>query len=157
MEKLDKQMIHHVGFVVANLDETVKQFKDFYGVSDFNIYDFTPSRVWSYGKEVYDYKLKIAMSASKDARTGIEIIQPLSGEGVHKEFLVAGNSGMHHVCISVDDDYDDWRDRFASNGYRFVFESETEDEVIGYRRCFYAEDTIAGMIIEIKEQPYFRK
>jgi len=150
-------MIHHIGFVVPNLDKTVKYLKDFYGFSDFQIYDFTPSRVWSYGTEVSNYKLKIAMSISKDMRTGIEIIQPLSGEGVHKDFLKAGNGGMHHICISVDADYDEWRKQFEEKGYQFVFESETEDEIIGYRRCFYAEDPIAGMIIEIKETPYFRK
>ncbi len=157
IQGLDKRSIHHVGFIVKNIDDAVEQFKSFYGISEFQIYDFTPSRVWSYGKEVFGYKLKIAMSVSEDMRTGVEIIQPLSGEGIHKDYLTDGNNGMHHICISADKDYDEWRQAFADRGYRFLFESETEDEVIGYRRCFYAEDPIAGMIIEIKETPYFRK
>lgn len=157
LKGLDERQIHHVGFVVNNLEEAVKQFKEFYKISDFQIYDFKPSRVWSYGEEVYDYKLRIAMSTSADTKTEIELIQPISGSGVHKDFLSSGNMGMHHICISADDDYDEWRKIFVEKGYSFVFEAETEDEIIGYRRCFYAEDPVAGMVIEIKEEPYFRQ
>jgi catechol 2,3-dioxygenase-like lactoylglutathione lyase family enzyme len=156
-QETSKFNIHHVGYVVKDLEGAVEHFKDCYGLNEFKVYDFVPSKVWSYGKEVFGYKLRIAMSAAVDGKAGVEIIQPIGGEGVHKDFLTNGGEGLHHVCISVDNDYDAWREKFVKKGYRFVFESETEDDVIGFRRCFYAEDPVTSMIIEIKETPYFRK
>lgn len=148
--------IHHVGFIVGDIDKAIQHFIDFYNVPGFNIYDFVPNKVWSYGKEVQNYRLRIAMSTSAINQTGIELIQPITGEGVHRDFLSSGRSGLHHVCISTDNDYSLLKERFLKKGYEFIFESETEDNTIGYRRCFYAQDKDTEMIIEIKESPYFR-
>ena len=55
------------------------------------------------------------------------------------------------------DDFDYWKDFFLQRGAKFLFESETEDEINGYRRCFYADDPEYGMVYEIKEKAHFRK
>lgn len=148
--------IEHVGYVVKDLGKTIEHFKSFYGIKDFQMYDFSPTKAWSYGKKVDNYRLKIAMAQISDTTCKVEIIQPVSGEGVHRDFVEAGNSGMHHVAFRVEE-YDYWRQYFIDKGTEFVFESETEDDVIGFRRCFYAYDKEVDMIFEIKEIPYFRK
>ena len=33
----------------------------------------------------------------------LELIQPVSGPGIHREFLDAHGPGLHHVCFAVDD------------------------------------------------------
>lgn len=33
----------------------------------------------------------------------LELIQPVSGESVHTEFLAASGPGLHHVCFATDD------------------------------------------------------
>lgn len=156
MKKLEDFGIEHVGFIVKDLDAAVAHFKNLYGIEKFQIYDFSPSRAWSYGKEVGNYKLRIAMCGVNDSSSGIEIIQPVSGDGVHKDFIEAGNNGLHHIAFKVDD-YDYWRQHFINSSSRFVFESETEDEINGYRRCFYAEDRENNMVYEIKEMAHFRR
>lgn len=148
--------IAHIGFVVKDRDATVEKFKDMFNIDDFVEYVFTPSRVWSYGELVNEYSLKIAMADVLGHECKIEIIEPLSGDGVHKKFVDSGNSGIHHIAFSVDN-YDYWVDYFKNKGVDFVFESETEDDVKGYRRCFYAEDKVLGTVYEIMEKPYFRK
>lgn len=157
IENLKGYKIHHMGYVVRNLGDTVQHFKDFFGIDNFQIYDFSPTRAWSYGKEIYDYNLRIAMGMMPDGEACIEIIQPLEGEGVHRDFINAGNNGLHHICFTINEGYDHIRTHFDNLGAKFVFESETEDEQIGYRRCFYAEDPETNMVFEIKEAPYFRK
>lgn len=155
MRNLKDYGLHHVGFVVRDLKKTVARFEELYQIKDFSIYPFSPTRTWSYGEEVFGYRLLIAMIFLGNG-SAIEIIQPLEGKGVHSDFVEAGNSGMHHIAFSVDD-FDYWREYFLEKEAKFVFESETEDDVNGYRRCFYAEDQEAGMIYEIKENPYHRK
>jgi len=146
--------LHHVGFVVADLDKAIERFEKLYGLPGGTPYEFRPGKVWSYGEEVDNYCLRISMIGLDDG-SFIELIQPVSGKGVHQDFVDAGNNGMHHIAFSVDN-YDYWHDYFKENNAKFVFEAETEDELNGYRRCFYAEDSEAGMIYEIKENPYFR-
>lgn len=145
--------LHHVGYVVSDLEDTLESMKKNLGVMEYQLYDFKPTRAWCYGREVFDYQLKIAMVALSDRQTNIEIIQAVS-PGMHMD-AAAANSGIHHICFAVTGDYDEWRRHFEEAGAEFVFESETEDAAIGYRRCFYIKDR-TGNIVEVKETPYFR-
>ena len=137
-------------------DKAVERFKEMYQIDDFQVYEFSPTKVWSYGVEVPEYKLKIALGTVNETGCKVEILQSIVGDGVHKHFAQDGDGGMHHICFAVDD-YDYWKEYYVNKGVNFIFESETEDEIIGYRRCFYADDKDLGQVFEIKENPYFRK
>lgn len=154
MKKLMDYPIEHIGFVVPDLEKTRDHISETFGIEEFQVYDFSPTRAWSKGKEVFGYKLKIAMSVIENGKTGFEIIEPLS-EGIHKDMAYSGKKGMNHIAFKVDD-YDYWRNFFREKNAELIFESETEDEVIGYRRCFYVKDDVEDIIYEIKEKAYFR-
>lgn len=154
MKKMIVSGIEHAGYLVKDLDAAMAHFKDMYGIENYAIYNFKPTRAWSHGKEVSNYHLKIAM-ASMSNGSGFELIEHVSGDGVHHDWVAQGNHGLHHLAFYADN-FESCREYCISKGARFVFESETEDEIIGYRRCFYAEDPEYGMIYEIKEKPYFR-
>lgn len=155
MEVLNKYGIEHVGFLVRNLDPVVKHLQEQFPTIEFQFYDYRPLHAWSYGRRVENYHLKIAMGSIPGHDTGLEIIQWVSGDGVHRDFVGSGTGGMHHIAYRVDN-YDYWKDHFSKSGVPFIFEAETEDEKNGYRRCFYAWDEVAGMVYEIKEQAHFR-
>ncbi|MGI6227087.1 MAG: VOC family protein [Peptococcales bacterium] len=151
MKALIDYPIEHIGFVVEDLEESMDRLTNIFGIKKFSVYDFTPTRAWSEGVEVANYQLKIAMAVVDD-KTGFEIIQPVS-EGIHKKMAESGKKGVNHIAFKVDD-YDYWRAFFQQKGARFIFESETEDELNGYRRCFYVEEQ--DLIYEIKEKAHFR-
>ncbi len=148
--------VAHIGYVVKNREEVVDTLTKLFGIKNWKVYTFCPSRAWSYGKEVEGYSLKIAMGTLRDGSCAMEVIEPCTGDGVHWDFVNSGHSGLHHFAFSVQD-YDHWRNYFAQVNVRVVFESETEDDVLGYRRCFYVEDDTLGCVYEIMEKPYFRK
>lgn len=154
MKKLMDYPIEHIGFVVPDLEKTRSHISETFGIEEFQVYDFSPTRAWSRGKEVFGYKLKIAMSVVENGKTGFEIIEPLS-EGIHKDMAYSGKKGMNHIAFKVDD-YDYWRNFFQEKNAELIFESETEDELNGYRRCFYVKDDVEDIIYEIKEKAYFR-
>lgn len=156
-KRLAEQELHHLGFIVKDLESTVRRLQDMYGAAGFLVYNFVPGNVWSYGEKVDGYQLKIAMGTIGTSGLKVEVIEPISGEGFHSDYIKGGKSGLHHVCFSIDADYEQWLERYKSYGMRIVFESETEDDVIGYRRFFYAEDPVAGLVVEVRESPYFIK
>ena len=154
LKTLMKQGIHHIGFVVRSVNETIEKFEDDYGITGFTIYEFAPQKVWSYGDLIANYKLKIAMLNTENGCT-IEIVEPIEGTALHSEFLEQGNKGFHHVCFSVDN-FDYWKEKILAQGKVILFECETEDDSIGFRRGLFSQDTELDMVYEIKEIPYFR-
>ena len=156
MDELKKYSIHHVGLVVPDLDATVQHWKDYYGVTDFKYWTFNPMKAWVYGQPVEEYKLNVAMGTIHPGGCNVEIISPITEYGYHYDFVKSGKTGLNHICFSTDN-YDSTRAHFLEKCGTFLFEAEIEDDIVGYRRCFYAEDTSGDFVYEIREVPYFRK
>ena len=150
--------IHHIGYIVKNLDEALLSFEKLCGFKTDVVYEFAPLNAWNHGEKVDGIVLKIAMiEVSKgESVSRIELIEPLKGVSYHKEIVDEGKEGINHICFSVSN-YDEYKEAFLNEGCEILFEAETEDELFGYRRCMYAEDKTKGLVLEIKEEPYFRK
>ena len=156
MKTVIEKGLHHVGYVVKHLDVALEALESSLGHLEYQKYSFKPMKAWCSGNKIDNYELKIAMINMGEGKTCIEIIEPVS-EGYHMNFVKKDNiGGINHMCFAVDNGYDEIRKQFELEGANFVFESETEDDIIGYRRCFYAKDKL-GNVVEIKETPYFRK
>ena len=147
--------MEHIGVIVESLEESTVYFQKLYGVKKYQYYDYAPLQAWSYGRPVEGYRLKIAMGSLGGSSSMIELIQPVSGEGIHMDFLRAGGRGVHHIAYKVDD-YPHWKAYYQQVGARFLFEAAAEDPVNGYRRCFYVEEPAYGIVVEIKEKAIFR-
>lgn len=155
MDGLQKFGLEHVGVIVEELERADAYFRENFGIETFQYYDFAPLRAWSYGKPVEGYRLKIAMGTVNGRTSMIELIQPVAGEGVHRDFLRAGGTGIHHLAYKVED-FDAWKKHYRDLGVPLLFEAETEDPVNGYRRCLYVEDPAYHLVVEIKEKAVFR-
>lgn len=147
--------IHHVGYVVKDREAAIETFARFCRITECKRIEFRAGRAWLLGRESAEpYEMKIAMLTLPGHPTAIEIIQPVS-EGPHLEFVRETGGGIHHTGFEVGDDYDYWKELLMEQGAQPLFESETEDDAVGYRRCLYVQDG-AGNVIEIKETPRFR-
>ena len=148
--------LHHIGFVVNDRDAVVQEIRRLYGVQDWKNYEFRPGKAWCYGEEVKDYCLKIAMGTLAGGTCKMEVIEPVSAVGTHADVVQSGKGGLHHFAFQVAD-YEKWLAYYIDQGAEIVFESETEDEIIGFRRCIYVKNEELGCVYEIMEIPHFRK
>lgn len=158
MEFILSKKLHHVGYIVADLEAYIAAMKPVLEPFTYAMYDFIPQNAWGVTGIPYPCHLKIAMLKLEGESVAIEIIQPLSNVGYHADVLQEATTteGIHHLCYQVDNkEYEAYREYVAGQKAVFVFESETEDELVGYRRCFYAKID-NKFILEIKETPYFR-
>lgn len=146
--------IGHTGMIVKNIEDCVKRFSTVLGIDSFYVYDFQPMRAWVLGKEIFDCKFRIAMATLKNG-TQLEIIEPISGDTPQMDFIAKGGQGIHHLAFYTDQ-FDAWLMHFKSLGAPILFEAEVEDDVKGYRRCFYAEDERLRCVIEFTSKPVFR-
>jgi len=152
---LMKHGIHHIGFVARNLDEAVELWNVKYGIEGYQRYHFVPQKAWLRGQPVEGFSLNIAMLETTGYCT-IEIVEPDGGNSIFHEFLTDHEEGFHHLCFSVKQ-FDVWKKSLLENGNELLFECETEDEIIGFRRGMFCKDMNLNLILELKEIPYFRK
>jgi catechol 2,3-dioxygenase-like lactoylglutathione lyase family enzyme len=154
-ERPDFPEMSHTGLIVSNIEECVKRFTDVFGIDHFTVYDFKPIQAWSMGEKIEDCKLRIGMARLKSG-SAIEVIQPVSGNTLHQRVISENGGGVHHIAF-VTDEYDRWLSYYRSVNVPILFEAEAEDEVRGYRRCFYADDRELNCMVEIAERAKFRK
>jgi methylmalonyl-CoA/ethylmalonyl-CoA epimerase len=81
--------IHHVGVVVANLDEAYRFWRDTLGL------EFTKSAT------IEDQGVKAALLKVGDSE--IELLEPLSPDNAIGKFLARRGGGLHHLCFETDD------------------------------------------------------
>jgi len=93
--------IVHLGFVVHDVDETMKKLVDLLGMKPWNIWTMKPPflrDITVHGKEVsHGFRAAIAQLEN----TAIELLAPLEGESVYKEYLEKKGEGFHHVAVAV--------------------------------------------------------
>ena len=99
---LDKG-VAQVAFVVKDLDETVKNYWEKFGIGPWTFYTyekpFVPEMTIN-GKDA-DYSMRVALSYFGPMR--IELIEQKRGDTVYKEFIEKHNYGIHHLGVLVDD------------------------------------------------------
>lgn len=81
--------IHHIGIVVANLEEAYRFWRDTLGL------EFTKSAT------IQEQGVKAALLKVGDSE--IELLEPLSPDNGVGRFLARKGGGLHHLCFETDD------------------------------------------------------
>jgi len=92
-----------VGFLVRDLETSIRGYIERFGVGGWQIYTYGPeilNRMIYRGKNVV-YSSRIGLNYISGTR--IELIQPLEGQTIFTEFIEKHGYGQHHLGIYVDD------------------------------------------------------
>ena len=91
--------VQQVALVVRDLDKTMAEYTERLGIGPWWVTLYGPPRLTGMrirGEEVpYSMKLAIAWTGN----TMWELIQPVDGPSIYKEFLAAHGGGLHHVLV----------------------------------------------------------
>ena len=96
--------LNHVGIPVQDLDKTVENFKSF-GASlgrEFMIDSSKFTEYLVYGKTP-DPVVQTRGMFAQIGPLRMELLQPVEGHTVHKEFLERAGEGIGHIAYTVDD------------------------------------------------------
>ena len=92
-----------VAWVTDDIEATERLLSEQFGVGAWTRIDdvvFEPSVTTLRGEPV-EMVLHVSLGYAGDLQ--LELIQPVRGPGIHREFLDAHGPGLHHVCFAVDD------------------------------------------------------
>ncbi len=95
--------VSQVAIVVRNLRSSMKRYWEELGVGPWKVWAFGPSNLADmtlHGKPG-DYSFKVGMAYVGDV--SIELIEPLQGESIFREFLDKKGEGIHHLKCSSQD------------------------------------------------------
>ncbi len=94
----------HVGVVVYNIEKTIERMEKVFDLGNYRINDFPPKG--AEGVQLMFRGEKAEFSARfcfiEMAGKEIELIEPVEGESVWKEFLRENGEGIHHLKYEVE-------------------------------------------------------
>lgn len=99
---LSRLAIGQIGIVVKDLDAAVEDYWRTAGIGPWNIYTTgaPPLRCIYHGHPA-GYQVRLATTMSGQVQ--MELIEYLSGDTIHRDFLASGRAGVEHVGIYVPD------------------------------------------------------
>ncbi|MDD5081879.1 MAG: VOC family protein [Dehalococcoidales bacterium] len=144
-EKSPYAEVWQIGVLVRDLDEAVKYYESL-GIGPF-VYSTGGTPVYRevYGKPAPDVTNRVA-SAQMGA-VSFELVQPVTGKSVQREFLEKHGEGINHLGFMVDD-VDKEVARMAKKGFKVVSSGR---EVAGapFRFAYLDTDKVGGVVFEI--------
>lgn len=141
--------IAQIGFVVRNLEKSIREYERVMGVGPFMVVDFRPEKSFVKGREPAIH-LKIGIAQLTPALS-MELIEVVSGEPYHKDFLEAHGEGVQHLGY-LSDDYDGVLTRARNLGIDVLMWAETEVAGMGHVRGAYLDTLeVLGTLIEVIE------
>jgi methylmalonyl-CoA/ethylmalonyl-CoA epimerase len=98
-----QQGVAQVALVVEDLDKTVANYWNLFGIGPWHFYTYGKPLVkqMSYRGEPSEYAMRVALSYLGPLR--IELIEIVSGDTVYAEFVKAHGYGVHHFGVLVED------------------------------------------------------
>jgi methylmalonyl-CoA/ethylmalonyl-CoA epimerase len=139
--------ISQVAVVCEDLQKTMEQYTKLLGWGPWNVYRHEPPRLHDTelrGKPT-DYTMLGA--ETRVGEMGFELLQPIEGPSIYKEWLEQRGEGLHHVAVMLHD-FDEsaqLKQNFAQIGSRVVMAGR-----IGETIEFYYLDTEPSLKIVLE-------
>jgi methylmalonyl-CoA/ethylmalonyl-CoA epimerase len=90
--------LFQIGIVVSDLDASLRRSAEIFGGTRWRCYDFGSKGRHEYQGAPTAFRVRLALD---DATPQMEMIQPLEGDSIHRDWLAARGEGLHHVGFIV--------------------------------------------------------
>ena len=146
-EKLSLPPIEHIVVVVRDMEKAVEYYSSVFGLGPFNVYVFEPEKQW-FMEKPSSFRLQMGKAMWGDIV--LELIQPIGGESLHKDFLGTHGEGLQHLGFLVPD-YEETFDKFVKAGFAPLTRVETYVEAYkgNLKACYFDTRRVGGIIFEI--------
>ena len=136
--------ISQVALVVNDLEKSMREYTETMGWGPWNIYEYKPPRIHDIVVRGKPQEFTWIGAETPVGATYVELLQPLEGPSIFREFIDRRGEGLHHVgyWAKTMDEADKIRDTFQARGSPLLMSAWID------RVFFYYIDT-SPMIIEV--------
>ncbi|WP_280537737.1 VOC family protein [Halopenitus sp. POP-27] len=142
---IDVPEISQVALVVEDLEDAMERYRRILGIEPWEVYYIGPpeQEEATYYGEPTEAAFEIGYAYLGDLE--IEIIEPLEGDSVHRDFLEEHGEGIHHLACFAFDDVIDVVESFENAGIPVVQSGKWHDTHYIY---FDTRDRLNGVYFE---------
>jgi methylmalonyl-CoA/ethylmalonyl-CoA epimerase len=130
--------ISQIAVVTRDLDKTMKAYHEAFGWGPWNVYEHVPPKL--HHTHLRGKPVSFSMLGAECDVNGVifELIQPLDGPSIYKEWLDEHGEGVQHIACMThsQDESDELKRRFAASGAKVLMGGR-----IGETIEFYYLDT----------------
>jgi methylmalonyl-CoA/ethylmalonyl-CoA epimerase len=139
--------ISQVALVVRDLEQAMKAYHDMLGWGPFNVYEHVPPALHDTFVRGKPVKYTMLGAETNVHGIGFEIIQPLEGPSIYKEWLDQHGEGFHHLAVMKHgaEDSAAFKKEMAVKGAQVLMSGR-----IGETIEFYYLDTVPAVKIIIE-------
>lgn len=134
-----------IGFVVPDLERAISLYEPLFGPFELVEYGRIEGAVFRGKPAPYEIRMGIGYSGELE----LELIEWVSGDTPHKEFIDAGRSGMHHLSFTVED-LDAVVEQGRGLGYEPIWYHAMSDEI----KYAYLERPGDSLLVELTQRPW---
>jgi methylmalonyl-CoA epimerase len=145
-DKLPFSRIDQVGVMVRDMDEAIKYYES------LGIGPFKPLNITAIDRVVYSKTAEDVHNLTRVAELGaiqFELLQPLSGESVQKEFLEKHGEGINHIAFFVDD-IEAETAKLEAKGFEAISKGRFAE---GGGFAYFDTDRVGGVMFELIQWP----
>jgi len=145
---MEFEEISQVAVVVKDLEKTIERYWKILGIGPWKIYNFAPPRLKEMTVHAKPIPYSMMVAETYVGRVILEIIEPIDGPSIYKEFLEEKGEGLHHIACYRVPDVKKTLDAFKEVGIGILQSGKFDDDE------FYYMDTekIFGVILEIVKE-----
>ena len=138
--------LFQVGIVVRDLDESMERYKNLFGIDSWRVHEITPeTNQFTYHGKPVEHSFKAAFTML--GKLMIELLEPLEGDSIYRDFLNEKGEGIHHLGHVRVDDLDHALQELEEAGFPCI---ETGGDRAGFHTWAYVDTTPAlGYILEL--------
>lgn len=152
MEKLLSNA-DQVGIIVADLDAFLKTIHSLFGLDGFEIIEYPPEDIEAktiyYGQPV-EFSARIAFRDFSNFQ--LEVVEPLEGQSIFKDFLENNGPGLHHIRFT-EIDFDGICDQLEHQGIRQIASGKGAHGSSKWA-YFDTSEVLQGLFIEIRKPKF---
>lgn len=147
-EKVKIKEVLQIAVVVKDLQKAMKHYWDVFGIGPWRIFTFQPPFLskTTVRCKPEQYTMKIAVT--QIGNINWELIEPLTGPSIYKEFLEQKGEGLHHIACATED-YDQTVTTLKKHGIGILMGGSTPVDSYAYMDT----EKALGAIIEIYKRP----
>jgi len=137
--------LHHIGVVVKDVDKAVEHYQSL-GIGPFQAptpLDRVGLKINGKPVDLASIKFKVRFADMGPVR--IELIQPVEGESLVKDFLETRGEGISHLGITVDN-INEVEAKLVNKGFTVPYRSTYKN---GGGAAYIDTDKIGGVLVEI--------
>ena len=139
--------ISQIAVVVYDLEKAMKAYHDMLGWGPFNVYEHVPPALHDTHLRGRPTKYSMLGAETKVQGMGFEIIQPLDGPSIYREWLDTYGEGFHHLAVMkhTPEESEQFKKDMASRGATILMGGR-----IGETIEYYYLDTVPSLKIVVE-------